>query len=89
MKFRITPLNFATAFFIVLAFITWFYKPVSVTGTQYVRMSGTIALIFLLFAVMSWFLDMMFRNFFLQAKMLWMVELSFIVFTAVIYLLVR
>jgi hypothetical protein len=89
MKLRLTPLSFAVAFFIVLAFVTWFYKPVAVTGKQYIQMSGTIALIFLLFAIMSWFLDMIFRNFFTQNKMLWIVEVSFIVLTAVIYLLVR
>jgi hypothetical protein len=89
MKFRITPLNFATALFIVLAVFTWLFKPVSVTGIEYKQWTGTIALIFLLFAVMSTFLDLIFRNYFLQTKMLWMVETSFIIFTAVIYLLVR
>jgi hypothetical protein len=89
MKLRITPLNFATALFIVLAVFTWLFKPVSVTGIQYKQWTGTIALIFLLFAVMSTFLDLIFRNYFLQTKMLWMVEISFIIFTAVIYLLVR
>ncbi|MFD1256568.1 hypothetical protein ACFQ3S_07145 [Mucilaginibacter terrae] len=89
MKLRLTPLNFAVAFFIVLAIITWIYKPVAVTGERYTEMSGTIALVFLLFAVMSFFLDMIFRNFFSQMKLLWMIEISFIVLTAVIYLLVR
>jgi hypothetical protein len=89
MKLRLTPLNFATAFFVVLAFISWFYKPVAITGGQFTQMSGTIALIFLLFALVIWFLDMIFRNFFLVTKTLWIVEISFIVLTAVIYLLVR
>jgi hypothetical protein len=89
MKLRITPLNFATALFLVLAVVTWLFKPVSVTGVQYKQWTGTIALIFLLFGVMSTFLDIIFRNFFSQTKMLWMVEISFIIFTAVIYLLVR
>lgn len=89
MKLRISPLNFATAFFIVLAFITWLYKPVAITGVQFTQWTGTISLIFLLFALVISFLDLMFRNYFLQNKMLWMVELSFIAFTAVIYLLVR
>lgn len=89
MKLRITPLNFATAFFVVLAFITWFYKPVAVTGTRFTQMTGTIAIIFLLFGLFSSFLDLILRNFFLQTKMLWIVEVSFIVLTAVIYLLVR
>jgi hypothetical protein len=89
MKLRLTPLNFATAFLIVLAFVTWFYKPVSVTGNDLKQWTGTIAIIFLTFAVFSFFLDMLFRNYFLQTKMLWMVEIAFIILTAVIYLLVR
>jgi hypothetical protein len=89
MKLRLTPLNFATAFLIVLAFVTWFYKPVSVTGNELKQWTGTIAIIFLTFAVFSFFLDMLFRNYFLQTKMLWMVEIAFIILTAVIYLLVR
>lgn len=89
MKLRLTPLNFATAFLIVLAFVTWFYKPVSVTGNELTQWTGTIAIIFLTFAVFSFFLDMLFRNYFLQTKMLWMVEIAFIILTAVIYLIVR
>lgn len=89
MKLRLTPLNFATAFFIVLAVITWIFKPVAVTGQQYQALTGTIALIFLLFGIMSWFLDMIFRNFFQHTPTLWKVELSFIALTTVIYLIVR
>jgi hypothetical protein len=90
MKLRISPLNFATAFFIVLAIVTWFFKPVGVTGNGgFKQMTGTIALIYLLFALVTSFLDLIFRNFFLQTKLLWMVEGSFVILTAVIYLLVR
>jgi len=89
MKTRITPLNFATAFFLVLAFVTWYYKPMSITGTQYKQWTGTIALVFLVYAVGVAFLDMIFRNFFKQTKSLWIIEISFILFTAVIYLLVK
>ncbi|WP_345951713.1 MULTISPECIES: hypothetical protein [unclassified Mucilaginibacter] len=89
MKLRLTPLNFATAFLIVLAAITWFFKPVSVTGSEFKQWTGTIALIYLLFGMILWFLDMIFRNFFLNTKTLWMVELSFIILTVVIYLFVR
>jgi hypothetical protein len=89
MKLRLTPLNFATAFFFVLAAITWLYKPVSITGNQFRQWTGTIALVYLLFGLVVWFLDMIFRNFFANTKTLWLIEVSFIVLTAVIYLIVK
>jgi hypothetical protein len=89
MKLRLTPLNFATAFFIVLAFITWLYKPVSVTGSNLKQWTGTIALVFFFFGIVASFLDLIFRNFFPQTKTLWLIEMSFLLLTAVIYLLVR
>lgn len=89
MKFRITPLNFATAFFIVLAFITWIYHPVSITGPELVRWNGAIAALFFFFAFVSAFLDLIFRNFFLRLKVLWAIEMSFIALTIIIFLLVR
>ncbi|MDT3405637.1 hypothetical protein [Mucilaginibacter terrae] len=89
MKIRITPLNFATAFFLVLALVTWLFKPASIINKQPQQLSGAIALIFLVYAVGSAFLDLIFRNLFKELKTLWLVEGSFIVFTAVIYLLVK
>ncbi|WP_158826270.1 preprotein translocase subunit SecE [Mucilaginibacter lacusdianchii] len=89
MKLRLTPLNFATAFLVVLAIVTWVYKPVAITGKELVHWTGTVAIIFLFLAFSVWFLDLIFRNFFRETKMLWTIELSFIVLTAIIYLLVK
>ncbi|QJD97980.1 hypothetical protein HH214_19910 [Mucilaginibacter robiniae] len=89
MKFKVTPLNFATVFFIVLAFITWLYHPVGVTGRELAGWSGAIAILFFFFAFVVAFLDMIFRNFFLKLKVIWAIELSFIVLTVGIYLMVR
>jgi hypothetical protein len=89
MKFRLTPLNFATAFFVVLAAITWIYKPIAVTGKELMHWTGTVGIIFLFFALSVWLLDIIFRNFFRETKMLWTIELSFMVLTAIIYLIVR
>jgi hypothetical protein len=88
MKFRITPLNFATAFFVVLAAYIWIYGA-SITGKPYERWGGTIATIFFFFALVVAFLDLIFRNFFKVTKTLWTVELSFIVLVVVIFLLVK
>lgn len=88
MKFRITPLNFATAFFLFLAVYIWVYGA-KITGTRYEHWSGTISLVFLLFAFVVSFLDLMLRNFFPKNKSLWIVELSFITLAAIIFLLVK
>ncbi len=88
MKFRITPLNFGTAFFLVLAVYIWLYGA-KITGSKYEHWSGTITIIFLLFAFVVSFLDIMLRNFFPKTKTLWIVELSFITLTTIIFLLVK
>lgn len=88
MKFRVTPLNFASAFFIFLAVYIWIYGA-KFTGHQYEHMTGTICLVFLLFAFVVFFMDVMFRNFFQDTKKIWIIELSFISLAAVIFFLVR
>lgn len=87
-KFRISPLNFATAgFFILAAYI--FINGAKITGSPYEHWSGTITLIFVLFGVVVSLLDIIFRNFFAETKKLWIVELSFITLVAIIFLIVK
>ncbi|RCH56182.1 hypothetical protein DJ568_05435 [Mucilaginibacter hurinus] len=88
MKFRITPLNFATAFFIVLCVYIAIYGA-GITGADYKNWSTTIIWIFALFAFVVAFLDVTLRNFFPDTKTLWLVELSFITLVIVIFLLVK
>jgi hypothetical protein len=88
MKFRITPLNFGAAFFLMLATYIWI-NGAKITGSRYEHWSGTIALVFLLFAFVVSFLDIMLRNFFPRTKSLWIVELSFITLAIIIFLLVK
>lgn len=88
MKFRITPLNFSSAFFLVIAVYSWVYG-VKISGVQFPHMGGAIGWIFLLFAVVVSFMDIMFRNFFPETKKLWIVELSFITLAAIIFLIVK
>ncbi|MCC8410173.1 hypothetical protein LJ707_14630 [Mucilaginibacter sp. UR6-1] len=88
MKFRITPLNIASAFLIVLAGYIWIYGA-SITGSQYENWSGTIVWIFLLFAFVVAFLDITFRNFFKETRTLWTIELSFIALVIILLLLVK
>lgn len=88
MKLRITPLNFGSAFLLVLAVYTWI-NGAGIAGKQYLHLSGAISLIFLLFAFVVSFMDIMFRNFFPETKKLWLIELSFITLVIVIFLLVK
>jgi len=88
MKFRITPLNFSSAFFLVIAVYSWIYG-IKISGAQLPHMGAAIGWIFLLFAVVVSFMDIMFRNFFPETKKLWIVELSFITLAAIIFLIVK
>ena len=88
MKLRLTPLNFASAFFLIIAVYSWIFG-IKISGMQIKHMSGIIGWIFILFAVVVSFMDIMFRNFFPDIKKLWIVELSFITLAAIIFLLVK
>jgi hypothetical protein len=90
MKFRITPLNFVTTAFLILAVYMW-KNGASIAGVQYqqLHLGHTLSWIFLLFAFVIFVLDLMFRNFFPETKKLWIVEISFIALATIIFLLVR
>jgi hypothetical protein len=88
MKFRLTPLNFFSAFFLLAAVYVWI-KGAAIVGMQVQQLGGTIGWIFLLFAFVVSFLDIMLRNFFPETRKIWIVELSFITLTIIIFLLVR
>lgn len=88
MKIRITPLNFATAFFLILAVYIWI-NGAAITGMKFTHLGGAISLIFLLFAFVVSFMDLMFRNFFHELKKIWLIELSFIALAIIIFLLVK
>ncbi|MCR8557079.1 hypothetical protein KXD93_05475 [Mucilaginibacter sp. BJC16-A38] len=88
MKLRITPLNFASAFFLVAAVYSWIYG-VQISGTHFKTMTTAVGWIFILFAVVVSFMDLMFRNFFPETKKIWIVELSFITLAAILFLLVK
>jgi hypothetical protein len=88
MKFRITPLNIASAAFLVAAGYVFIYG-VTVAGSKTIHLGTAMGLIFLLFAFVVSFLDVMLRNFFPQTKKLWIIEISFIILAAVIFLLVK
>jgi len=89
-KFRITPLNFAAAFLLVVSVYVWVYG-INVMGKPYPHAlkSWMFGAIFLLFAFVVSFMDIMLRNFFRETKKLWIVELSFITLAIILFLLAR
>jgi len=89
-KIRITPLNFATAFFLSIAVYVLLYG-VNVMGGHYphVLKSGLFAGVFFLFAFVVAFMDILLRNFFNDIKKLWWVELSFITLAIILFLMAK
>jgi hypothetical protein len=88
MKLKITPLNFASAFFLFAAVYSWIFG-VRISGLHLAVISASIGWIFLLFAIVVSFMDILFRNFFADIKKLWLIELSFITLAAIIFLLLK
>ena len=88
MKLKITPLNIATAFFVVMAAYIGIYG-ITISHSKTINFKGTICAVFLLFALVCFVIDMMLRNFFPDTKKIWIIELSFVILTTVIYLLVK
>jgi len=88
MKLRITPLNIASAALLVGA-VYIFINGVTVAGSKTIHLGTAMGLIFLLFAFVVSFMDIMLRNFFPETKKLWVIEISFITLAAVIFLLVK
>ena len=88
MKFRFTPLNLFTAFLVAVAAYV-FINGASIAGKPLEHWGGTIGWIFLLFAFVVFVLDLMFRNYFPETKKIWIIETCFIVFVAILFLLVK
>ncbi|PTQ96737.1 hypothetical protein C8P68_104225 [Mucilaginibacter yixingensis] len=90
MKLRVTPLNLATAVFLFLAVYIWIFGAAVVGGPyQQLHLGNAIAWVMLLFAFVVFVLDLMLRNYFQETKKLWLIELSFVVLAAIIFLLVK
>ncbi|MFC0514044.1 hypothetical protein ACFFGT_07540 [Mucilaginibacter angelicae] len=88
MKFRFTPLNLFTAFLVAVAAYVFIYGA-GIAGRPLEHWGGIIGWIFLLFALVVFVIDIMFRNFFIETKKIWMVETFFIVLVIIIFLLVK
>lgn len=87
-NFRLTPLNIVSALCLVTAIYIFIYGA-GMVGMRVHYLGSAVGWIFLLFAFVVSFLDIMLRNFFPQTKKIWIVELSFITLTLIIFLLVK
>lgn len=85
---RLTPLNIVSALFLLTSIYIFIYGA-GVVGMKVHYLGSAVGWIFLLFAFVVSFLDIMLRNFFTQTKKIWIVELSFITLTFIIFLLVK
>lgn len=82
MKLRLTPLNILTSVIVVSIIYLLIYR-----DTEGWRVLGTIPLILL--AVLSFITDLLFRRFIKDIKRIWIIELVFIIFAAILMLLIQ
>lgn len=80
MKLRLTPLNIVIAVLLAFAALQ-FFKPGSGSLIQ--------SLSFVLMALVCFVADIIFRRSFIAVKRIWIIELLFIIFAAVIFALIR
>ena len=80
MKLRLTPLNIVIALLLVFAALQLFKSE-----------SGSLiqSLSFILMAIFCFIADIIFRRSFTALKRIWIIELLFIIFAAVIFALIR
>jgi len=82
MKLRLTPLNILTSLLIVgIAYLLLF------PDESGFRELGSIPLIILL--ILSFITDQVFRRFIPELKRIWLIELLFLIFVAVLTILLR
>ena len=80
MKPRLTPLNFIIAVLMVTAVFQIFNEG---------KGHSAQALYFILMACTCFIADLIFRRFLIDLKRIWIIELLFIIFAAVIFALIR
>ncbi|HCN82042.1 MAG TPA: hypothetical protein DIT07_00245 [Sphingobacteriaceae bacterium] len=82
MKIRLTPLNVISS--ILLVAVAWLYIFADDTGW---RRLGAIPLIVLW--ILSFIADIVFRRYLKDLKRIWIVELVFIIFVAILILIIQ
>jgi len=82
MKLRLTPLNIVSSLLLVSIAYQLFFP-----NENGFRELGSISLIMLL--ILSFIADQVFRRFISQLKRIWLIELLFLIFVAVLMILIK
>lgn len=82
MKLRLTPLNMLTSALLVSVVYLLVFR-----DSEGWRVLGSISLVVL--AALSFFTDLIFRRFIKDIKRIWIIELLFIIFAAVLMVLLQ
>ena len=82
MKLKVSPLNIATSFLLVSAIYLYLFK-----DAEGWRVLGIIPLLVL--AVLAFISDVFFKTYIRDIKRIWIVELAFIIFAAVLMILIK
>lgn len=79
---RLTPLNFASAFLLVLAVYPLFF------GSEYFG-KGLSTMLLLVLVLMCTISDILFRSFLRNLKRIWLIELLFVAFIVILLLIIH
>jgi hypothetical protein len=82
MKLRLTPLNIVTSLLIV----STIFLPLSQDGNLFRKIGG---IPFIILVILSFITDQVFRRFIPELKRIWLIELLFLIFVAVLMILIK
>ncbi|HEY1060900.1 MAG TPA: hypothetical protein VGE44_04410 [Daejeonella sp.] len=82
MKLRLTPLNIVTSLLIV----STIFLPLSPDGNLFRKIGG---IPFIILVILSFITDQVFRRFIPELKRIWLIELLFLIFVAVLIILIK
>ena len=82
MKLRLTPLNIVTSLLIV----STIFLPLSPDGNLFRKIGG---IPFIILVILSFITDQVFRRYIPELKRIWLIELLFLIFVAVLTILIK
>lgn len=82
MKLRLTPLNIVTSLLIV----STIFLPLSPDGNLFRKIGG---IPFIILIILSFITDQVFRRYIPELKRIWLIELLFLIFVAVLTILIK
>jgi hypothetical protein len=82
MKLRLTPLNIVTSLLIV----STIFLPLSPDGNLFRKIGG---IPFIILVSLSFITDQVFRRYIPELKRIWLIEILFLIFVAVLMILIK